>query len=46
MAYELEIFFSDLTSEAKKKVLKFLKIKRSKELYLDVFPLFLIHKGS
>ena len=44
MAEELEIFLSDLTPEAKKKVMRFLGIKAAKELNLDVFPLFSLPK--
>jgi len=39
---ELEIFFGDLTAEAQKKVLKFLKIRAPEEANLDVFPLFVL----
>ena len=44
MADGLEIFLGDLTAEAKKKVLRFLKIKTAEEANLDVFPLFVLPK--
>jgi hypothetical protein len=42
MVNELEIYLSDLTPEAQKKVLKFLKINTPEEANLDVFPLFVL----
>jgi hypothetical protein len=44
MADELEIFLGDLTPEAQKRVMKFLKIKAVEEANLDVFPLFVLPK--
>ena len=41
---ELEIFLSDLTPRAQKKVLAFLGIKAAEESNLDVFPLFVLPK--
>jgi hypothetical protein len=44
MADELEIFLSDLTPQAQKKVLEFLGIKAVEESNLNVFPLFILPK--
>jgi hypothetical protein len=44
MAKELEIFLSDLTPEAQKKVLRFLRVKIAEEDNLDTFPLFVLPK--
>ena len=44
MTEELEIYFRDLTPEAQKKVLRFLKIEAPKEANLDTFPLFVLPK--
>jgi hypothetical protein len=46
MADELEIFLSDLTPEAQKKVLEFLGIKAAQDSNLDVFPLFVLFKPA
>ena len=43
-ANELEIFLSDLKPDAQARVKKFLRIKGSKELNLDIFPLFVLPK--
>jgi hypothetical protein len=43
-ADELEIFLSDLTPEAQKKILLFLEIETAEESNLDVFPLFVLPK--
>jgi hypothetical protein len=41
---ELPIYLSDLTPEAQKKILQFLKVKAPEEANLDVFPLFVLPK--
>ncbi len=44
MADELEIFLSDLAPEAQTRVLRFLRIKGTEELNLDMFPKFVLPK--
>jgi hypothetical protein len=44
MADELEVFLSDLTPEAQRRVLRFLGFKTPEEGNLDVFPLFTLPK--
>jgi hypothetical protein len=44
MTGALEIFLGDLTPEAQRKVLRFLKLKGPKEANLDTFPLFTLPK--
>jgi hypothetical protein len=41
---ELEIFLSDLTPQAQKRVLRFLKIEVPEEANLDIFPLVVLPK--
>jgi len=36
---ELEIYFDDLNEDAKRRVLKFLGVKKPEDLNLDVLPL-------
>lgn len=44
MADTLEIFISDLTGEAQKRVLEFLDLASPEEGNYDVFPLFVLEK--
>jgi hypothetical protein len=41
---ELQIYLSDFTVEAQRKIKLFLGIKTAEELNLDTFPLFLLPK--
>ena len=38
----LEIYLNDLTPEAQRNILRFLRVKNAKEANLDVFPLFVL----
>jgi hypothetical protein len=43
---ELQIYLSDFTVEAQRKIKTFLGIKSAKELNLDTFPLFILPKSD